>query len=541
MAQMGGVPMDMGPQIMRQGAMENKGETARLEAFVGAIAVGELVKTTLGPRGMDKILQSVPMHEGATQADAAVTVTNDGATILKSVWIDNPAAKILVDLSKTQDQQCGDGTTSVVVLAAEILRKAEELVNNKIHPQIIIEGFRRAHETAKKTLESLAFDNGKNAENFREDLLNIARTTLSSKLVKHEKNHFAELCVDAVLRLKGKPNLDYIQVLKKQGSSLKHSYLEDGFLLEKKIGVGMPKFVENCKVMVANTPMDTDKIKIYGARVQVSSFDAVAEIEQAEKDKMKQKCEKIIGHGCNVFINRQLIYNYPEQLFKNAGVMAIEHSDFEGTERLAAVLGADIVSSFNTPDAVQLGRCERIQEIMIGEDKIIQFKGCAEGEACTVVLRGASQHVLDEAERSLHDAIAVVYQTVGETRVVYGGGCCEMEMSKAVKKVADETDGKIALCIEAYGKALEQIPLILADNGGFDSSELVGQLRASHTRGEADAGLNLEDGEVSSMRKLGIFESYRSKMSQLNAASEAAEQIIRVDDIIHCEARQRQQ
>merc|ERR1740130_1729960 len=309
------------------GAQEDKGENARLQAFIGAIAIGDLVKSTLGPKGMDKILQPMP-QEGRT---GHTTVTNDGATILKSVWIDNPAAKILIDISKTQDQECGDGTTSVVVLASELLRNAQHMVESKMHPQVVIKGYRLALAAAREKLEALAMDNGKDEAKFREDLLKIARTTLSSKLLKHEKDHYATLAVNAVLRLKGKPNLDYIQVIKKAGASLKDSFLEEGFILEKRIGVGMPKVLENCKVCVANCQMDTDKIKIYGARVKVDSFEAVAEIEKAEKDKMVAKVDKIAAHGCNVFINRQLIYNYPDQLFKDNKVMAIEHSDFEGT------------------------------------------------------------------------------------------------------------------------------------------------------------------------------------------------------------------
>merc|ERR1719171_1488415 len=252
--------------------------------------------------------------------------------------------------SKTQDNECGDGTTSVVVLAAEMLRNAQLLVEAKMHPQVIIRGYRLALAAARAKLESMAIDNGKDTQKFREDLLRIARTTLSSKLLKHEKDHFATLAVDAVLRLKGKPNLDYIQVIKKPGGSLKDSFLEEGFILEKKIAVGQPKLLEDCKILVANCQMDTDKIKIYGARVKTDSFEAVAEIEKAEKGKMKAKVERICKHGCNVFINRQLIYNYPEQLFKENGVMAIEHSDFEGTERLAAVLGSDIISTFDNPE-----------------------------------------------------------------------------------------------------------------------------------------------------------------------------------------------
>merc|ERR1719396_153239 len=288
----------------------------------------------------------------------------------------------------------------------------------------------------------MATDNGNDPVKFREDLMKIAKTTLSSKLLKHEKEHFAQLAVDAVLRLHGKPNLDYIQVIKKPGASLKDSFLEEGFILEKKIGVGHKKVLENCKVLVANCQMDTDKIKIYGARVKVDSFEAVEEIEKAEKEKMKTKVENICKHGCNVFINRQLIYNYPDQMFRENGVMAIEHSDFDGSERLAAVLGSDIVSTFTNPEETKLGFCKKIEEIMIGEDKVIKFSGCQENEACTIVLRGASQHILDEAERSLHDALAVLYQTVQETRVVCGGGSMECAMAQAIQDKMASVEGK---------------------------------------------------------------------------------------------------
>merc|ERR1711979_104249 len=225
-------------------------------------------------------------------------------------------------------------------------------------------------------------------------------------------------------------------------------FLEEGFILEKKIGVGHAKSLENCKILVANCQMDTDKIKIYGARVKVDSFEAVSEIEAAEKEKMKGKIDKIVKHGCTVFINRQLIYNYPDQLFRENGVMAIEHSDFDGTERLAAVLGADIVSTFENPEETKLGFCKKIEEFMIGEDKVIKFSGCAQGEACAIVLRGASQHILDEAERSLHDALAVLFQTVQETRVVHGGGSMEMAMSKAILEKMASVEGKESAAME---------------------------------------------------------------------------------------------
>ena len=415
------VPSNFTQSVLQQGAVEEKGENARLSSFVGAMAIADLVKTTLGPKGMDKILQSVSNGD-------QVTVTNDGATILKSIYVDNPAAKVLVDISKVQDDEVGDGTTSVVVLAGELLREAEQLMQQKIHPMVIIAGFREAADIARSRLETISFDNGADKDALRNDLVNIAKTTLSSKILTSDKDHFAELAVDAVLRLKGSTDLQAIQILKKPGGTIRDSFLDEGFILDKRIGVGQPKRVENAKILVANTSMDSDKIKIYGARVKADSLAKVAEIELAEKDKMKQKCEAIIGHGVDIFINRQLIYNYPEELFADAGVMAIEHADFDGIERLALVTGGEIdVDLRRSRQYVKLGRCDLVEEMMIGDDTLIHFSGCSLGEACTVVLRGAHPRTcLDEAERSLHDALCVLSQTAADTRVIYGGGWAEV-------------------------------------------------------------------------------------------------------------------
>ncbi|KAG5182620.1 chaperonin Cpn60/TCP-1 family [Tribonema minus] len=519
--------------VLNEQAQVDKGDNARLSSFVGAIAIADLVKTTLGPKGMDKILQSMGSRDGS------VSVTNDGATILRAIHVDNAAAKVLVDIAKTQDDEVGDGTTSVTVLCGELLREAEQLVNARLHPQTIIQGWRLATAIARKVLVEAAEDNAADAAAFRADLMNIARTTLSSKLVTHEKHHFAELAVDAVLRLKGSGNLDYIQIIKKPGGSLRESYLEEGFILDKKIGVGQPRRIENAKILVANTSMDTDKIKIYGSRVRVDSMAKVAEIEEAEREKMRKKCKNIIDHGVNVFVNRQLIYNFPEQIFAEAGVMAIEHADFEGVERLAAVTGAAIASTFEHPELAVLGECKVIEEVMIGEDSLIRFSGCKAGEACTIVLRGASEHVLDEAERSLHDALCVLTQTIKETRTVPGGGCMEVAMAQAIDAEVPSTAGKRALAMEAYARALRQLPTIIADNGGYDSSELVTQLRAAHAAGQTTAGLDMYQGKIADMNDLGVRESYKSKLQVLVSAAEAAEMILRVDDIIRAAPRQR--
>jgi T-complex protein 1 subunit beta len=521
-------------RILEAEGSEERGENARLSSFVGAMAISDLVKTTLGPKGMDKILQSLGRDSGN------IIVTNDGATILKSIHVENPAAKVLVEISKTQDDEVGDGTTSVAVLGGELLREAEKLIAQKIHPQTIIQGWRMAVATAKEALTQSAKNNFADNEKFTNDLLNIARTTLSSKLVHSEKDFFAKLCVDAVVRLKGNTNLEAIHIIKKTGGSLRDSYLEEGFILEKKIGVGQPKRYENPKILIANTAMDTDKIKIFGSKVKVSSTAELAKIEEAERHKMLQKCQKIADHGINCFINRQLIYNLPEQFFAEKGVMAIEHADFEGIERLALVTGAEIVSTFDHPELVKLGTCKLIEEVMIGEDRVIRFSGVPVGEACTIVLRGATGQMLDEAERSIHDALCVLSQMIKETRVVLGAGCSEMLMAKAVEELAQKTPGKKSLALEAFARALRMLPTIIADNGGFDSSELVAQLRAEHFKGNSKAGLDMRNGVIGNAEEMGILESYKSKLQILLSASEAAEMILRVDDIIRSAPRKRE-
>merc|ERR1711939_255717 len=495
-------------QIFADDVQEEKGENARLSAFVGAIAVGDLVKSTLGPKGMDKILQSASTGE--------IMVTNDGATILKSIALDNAAAKVLVNISKVQDDEVGDGTTSVTVLAAELLREAEKLVDKKIHPQTIIEGYRIASHAALAALEKSAVDHSNNPEAFEKDLLAIARTTLSSKVLSQDRNHFAELACDAVLRMKGSSDLSHIQIIKKAGGKLMDSYLDEGFILDKKIGVNQPKRLEKAKILIANTAMDTDK--------------------------MKAKVEKIKAHGINCFINRQLIYNWPEQLFSDAGIMSIEHADFDGIERLALVTGGDITSTFDHPEQVKLGHCDLVEEVIIGEDTLIKFSGVAAGQACTIVLRGATEQLLDEAERSLHDALAVLSQTVKEPRTTLGGGCAEMLMAKAVEGAALKVDGKKQIAVGAFAIALRQLPTILADNAGYDSSDLVAKLRTAIYDGMTTYGLDLltPGGGITDMRELGVIESYKLKKAVVSSASEAAELLLRVDNIIRSAPRRRE-
>jgi len=517
--------------ILGRGVMQEKGEQARYSMIIGAIAISDVVKTTMGPKGMDKILKP----QDSSYRSEEVEVTNDGATILKSMIVASPSAKVLVDISKTQDNEVGDGTTSVCVLAGELLRQALDLMEKGIHAQSIIEGWRAARQVAYEALEKSAKNNSASKEKFQEDLLNIAKTTLSSKVLSNETEKFSKLAVDAVMRLKldeSIKNLDMIHIIKKLGGSIADSFLAEGFILDKEIGVGQPKRCEKAKILLANTAMDNDKIKIHSAKVRSTDPEVIAKIEKAERERMLNKCKKILSHGINCFINRQLIYNLPEEFFADHGVVAIEHADFEGVERLGLVLGAEIVSTFDNPKRVKLGSCNLIHEIMIGEDKLIHFSGVERGEACTVVLRGSSKHILDEAERSLHDALCVLSQTVQEKRTVLGAGCSEMIMANAVDELAKLTPGKKAMAVESFARALRMIPTIIAENAGFDASEITAQLRAAHYEGNCTAGIDIREGAIGDVAAMKITESFKVKSQILLSASEAAEQILRVDQVI---------
>merc|ERR1719290_108468 len=394
---------------------------------------------------------------------------------------------------------------------------------------------------AETALVALAIDNGQDEVKFREDLMNIARTTLSSKILVQHKEHFTELAVNAVLRLKGSGNLDAIQIIKKLGGGLDDSFLDEGFLLDKKIGNNQPKRIENAKILIANTAMDTDKVKVFGSRVRVEAVSKVADLEVAEKEKMKDKVDMICAHDMNVFINRQLIYNYPEQLFADKGVMAIEHADFDGIERLALVTGGEIVSTFGNPELVKIGKCDLIEQVDIGDETLLKFTGVPLGEACSIVLRGATEQIIGEAERSLHDALCVLTSTVKEPRTVYGGGCSEMLMAHAVTELASKTAGKEARAMESFATALRQLPSIIAENGGYDSAQLTSEMKAAHNSGKNTTGLNIYEGKIGCMSELGITESFSVKRQVLVQASEAAEMILRVDDILKAAPRPRKE
>jgi T-complex protein 1 subunit beta len=500
---------------MNSGTTEERGEDARRTILAGTDLVGEILRTTLGPKGMLKMLKG----------ETGTSITNDGAFVLKNLLVDSPAARILVDSSAGQDWEEGDGTTSVAVLASLLVREASKLA---IHPTRIIKGYRMAQGKCEELLEKMCF------EPSRDDLLRLVRTTLCSKVLKYDLERFCEMCVNAVERLEDRNDLELIQIIKCTGK-LEASYLDDGFILKKDTEV---KEMKNPKILVANTAMDQDKIKVFGAKLNMSSVSELAEMERVEKLRIQEKVEKIARSRVDCFINRQLIYDYPMQLLRLKNVQPIEHADFAGVERLNAVLGGKILSTFDSMDESCYGTCESIGNVTIGNERMIKFSGVKKG-ASTIVLFGSSKEMLDEAERSIHDALCVLTRIKEDPRVLYGGGSSEMCLAVALGKYALEEPGAESEAILAFSNALQEIPKILADNGGHNGDLVKSSLRADHGAGRSSYGVDTNEGMSRCMKELGVVDSFRIKKRAVVAASEAAQMIVKCDAVVKCKPRER--
>ncbi|CAD27020.1 T COMPLEX PROTEIN 1 BETA SUBUNIT [Encephalitozoon cuniculi GB-M1] len=496
------------------GTTEERGDDAKRTILAGTDIVGDILKTTLGPKGMLKMLKG--QH---------VNVTNDGAFILNNLMIDSPSARILIGSSTGQDWEEGDGTTSVAILASLLVKEAGKL---EMHPTKILRGYRMAQAKCEEILSSISF------EATKEDLLKLVRTTLCSKVLRYDLERFCEICVNAVEKLEGRNDLNLIQIIKCSGK-LEDSYLDDGFLLKKDIRIDD---VVNPRVLIANTSMDQDKIKVFGAKINVNSVGELEEMEKAEKIKIKGKVERISQNGVNVFVNRQLVYDYPLQLLRMKGIQAIEHADFDGVERLNNVLGGKILSTFDNMDESCYGTCESIRNVHVGNERMIKFSGVRSG-ASTIVLCGSSKEMLDEAERSVHDALCVLAKIKEDPRVIYGGGSSEMAMAVGLNKYAMEVPGAESDAILAFSSALQQIPKILADNGGYNGESIKASLRAEHNSGRTSYGVNVRNGSIGCMKEAGVVDSLRIKHRVVTAASETAQMIIKCDAIVKCKPRER--
>ncbi|CAI5713605.1 unnamed protein product [Peronospora destructor] len=522
------------------------GKDIREQNVTAAAAIANIVKSSLGPVGLDKML---------VDDIGDVTITNDGATILKQLEVEQPAGKVLVELAGLQDQEVGDGTTSVVIIAAELLKRANDLVNNKIHPTSIIAGYRLAmREAVKYIKENLSVPVDSIG---RESLVNAAKTSMSSKILGPESKFFANLVVDAVSSVKveqegvkGKVKARYpvssINVLKAHGKSALETQLVDGFALNcTKASQQMPSYIKNAKLALLDFDLQRHRMQM-GVQVIVNDPNELEKIRQREIDITKEKIQKMIDAGVNVIMTTKGIDDLCLKYFVESGCMGVRRCKKEDLQRIAKATGGQVVLTLadlegeETFDPLTLGEAQEVSEERVGDGELIYIKGCKTHQATTVVLRGANENMLDEMDRSMHDAFMVVKRMLESNQLVAGGGAVEAALSIYLENFATTLSSREQLAIAEFADALLVIPKTLAVNAAKDASELVARLRAHHNTSQSDVckrelrfmGLDLLAGEVRDNLGAGVVEPAISKIKSLRFATEAAITILRIDDLI---------
>ncbi len=512
--------------ILKEGTTRTVGRDARRTNILAARVIAEALASSLGPRGMDKLL---------VDSFGSATITGDGATILKEMDVQHPAAKMLVEVAKAQDDEVGDGTTTVVVLAGEFLKNAGELLEQDIHPSIIVDGFEKALSKALEIIDEVAI---KVDPTDREMLKKIAMTALSSKVVAEYKEFLANLAVEAILTVAEKENgrfkvdLDNVKVEKKKGESIEETVLVRGIVLDKEVvHPGMPKRIEKAKIALLDCPLEIEKPE-WSAKIHVTSPEQLKAFLDQEADMLKRMVDKIASVGANVVFCQKGIDDMAQHFLAKKGIMAVRRVKKSDMEKLARATGARIVTSIDdlTPD--DLGYAELVEERKVGEDKMVFVEGCKNPRAVTILVRGGAEHIVDEAERAIHDALCVVRNVLREPKIVAGGGAIEIEIARRLREFAKTLPSKEQLAVMRYADALETIPAILAQNAGIEPVDAIVELRSRHEKGEIWAGVEVLSGKITDMYKAGIIEPAIVKKQTIKSATEAAVMILRIDDII---------
>ena len=520
--QAGGVPI----MVLKEGSNRSRGREAQHGNITAAKVVAESIRSALGPKGMDKML---------VDNFGDVTITSDGRTILDEMDIQHPAAKMLVEVAKTQDKETGDGTTSAVIIAGELLNKAEELIDKNIHPTIIIDGYKMAAEKALETLEKIAIAVDLKSQDF---LVKAATTSMGSKIVAEHKDYLAEIVVKAMLAVAEKQDgafkvdVDDVKVEKKTGESLKETTLINGIVLDKEIvHSGMPKRLEKAKIALLDASLENEKPEL-DAKINIESPDQIEAFLKQEEEMLKDMVEKILSTGANVVICQKGIDDMAQHFLARKGVIAIRRAKKSDMEKLARATGGKIVSSINSLSAADLGYAALVEERKTGDDKMTYVEGCKNPKSVTLLIRGGTQRMTAEAERSIHDALSVVKDLLEEPKIVAGGSAPEMEMSNVLKKYAQTLPGREQLAVQIFAEALEAIAVTLAENAGLDPVDIISQLRAEHEKGKTWAGINVFEGKVEDMIKLNVYEPLAVKKQIIKSANEAASMILKIDDVI---------
>ena len=513
--------------ILREGSNQSRGKEAQRNNIAAAKLISEIVKSSIGPRGMDKML---------VDSLGDVTITNDGATMLKEIDVQHPAAKMLVEVSKTTDNEVGDGTTSAVVLAGALLEKAEELLDKDVHPTVIVDGYSKASKKAMEALDEIA---EKVSPENKEWLVKVARTSMQTKLVSKEAGQLADLVVDAMLAVAEKADggfrvdIDNVKVEKKPGGSLKDTKLIQGIVLDKEVvHSGMPKAVEKAKIALISAPFEIEKTE-FDAKLNINDPSMMKKFLDEETKMLKGMVDKMVEVGATVVVCQKGIDDIAQHYLAKAGVLAVRRAKESDMTKLAKATGARVVNNFEDLSPSDLGYAAHVEERKVEEDKWVFVEGCKNPKAVTILVRGGTQRIVDEGERSLHDALMVTKDVIEKPAVVAGGGAAEAEAASRVLKWSDKLSGREQLAAQKFAEALESIPIALALNAGMDPIDAQVEFRAKHaTENGKWFGIEAADGKVKDMYQRQVFEPLAVKIQIIRSATEAASMILRIDDVI---------
>jgi len=512
--------------VLKESALQQKGRDAQKNNITAAKLVAELVRTSLGPRGMDKML---------VDSLGDVTITNDGATILKEIDVQHPAAKMMVEISKTVDTEVGDGTTSSVVFGGSLLAKAEELLEKDVHATVIIEGFQAASEKALSLLQELAKSVSPNEKDV---LLKVAKTSMESKLISEDSDMLSKLVVDAILQVVekeergNKVDLDNIKVEKKAGGSIRNTQLIKGIVLDKEVvHSGMPTKMEKAKIALLNSALEIEKTEM-SAEIRITDPTQMQMFLEEENRMLKSMVDKIHEIGANVLICQKGIDDIAQHYLAKQGILSVRRVKESDMTKLAKATGGRISSNIDDMTSKDLGTAETVEQRKVETEKWVFIEGCKNPRAITVLIRGGSQRVVDEVDRSLHDALMVVKDVIEKPAVVAGGGAPEEYLSSSLKDWADRFEGREQLAIKKYAEALEIIPLTIAENAGMDPINTMVTLRAKQSQGKKWTGIDARNTRVADMYALDIIEPVAVKEQIIKSATEAACMILRIDDVI---------
>src|SRR2546426_2774784 len=513
--------------LLKEGTSETKGRDAKRNNIAAAKLISEIVRTSLGPRGMDKMLVD-------TLGD--VTITNDGATILKEMDVEHPAAKMMVEVAKSVDNEVGDGTTSSVVFAGALLEKAEDLINKNVHPSVIVDGYDAASEQALKLLQRIALK--VNLED-KELLIKIARTSMYSKLVSEDSPILSQIAVDATRQVAEKVDgtslsvdLDNIKVEKKAGGSIHDTKLIKGIVRDKEVvHTGMPKRIEKAKIALINSALEIEKTEM-SAEIRINHPQQMQKFLDEENQMLKSMVDKIKTAGANVVVCQKGIDDMVQHFLSRSAILAVRRAKESDMYKLAKATGAKVVNNLDDLDAKDLGSADLVEERKIETDKWVFIEGCKNPKAVTILVRGGSQRVVDEAERSVHDALMVTKDVLETPEVVAGGGATEAYIANELRGWSSNLEGRAQLAVQKFADALDSIPLALAENAGMDSIDTMTELRAKQNKGAKWTGVDVRNTRVTDMFKQDVLEPFVVKEQIIKSATEVASMLLKIDDVI---------